>query len=251
MRNTTFRGAGLIGAVLVTGGVLTGAGTAQAAGFGAAGVTVTTEATGTAGASDAPGAARVLTPAIAAGLADLGGADFTKASARVTVPTLAPCAVGGPVSGSSGPVARSGLSFGGGTTTCGTETTDPASHLTTRTSTANGKNFELSALVGAGGPRLRLSGYTATCAATRTQTHASWSLSGLSGTAALPSPVPANYVRPLTSSNGTVLANAVFNVQTLPGDGSVSLTMLRFDLLPASGSTGSVTVGRTACSPTP
>ncbi|WP_328606100.1 hypothetical protein OG943_40010 [Amycolatopsis sp. NBC_00345] len=241
MRNTIVRRAGLVGALLVAGGVFAGVGTAQAAGPASVG----------AAATGAPVGASAATPATEAGTADLGEADFTKGSTTVTVPTLAPCAVEGPTSATASPVAKSGLTFGGGTTTCETKVTDPSNDLTTTTSTANGKNFELSALVSAGGPRVRLTSYTVTCTGTHTQTNANWTFSGLGGITGLPSPMPANYTKPLTKSNGTVLANAVFNTQTLPGDGSISLTMLRFDFLPASGITGSVTVGRTACSPTP
>jgi hypothetical protein len=238
MRNTIVRRAGLVGAVLVAGGVFAGVGTAQAG-----------TPTGAAASAAAPVGAKA--PATAAGTADLGEAGFTKGSTTVTVPTLAPCAVEGPVSATASPVSRTGLTFGGGTTTCDTTVTDPGNDLTTTKSTAEGKNFELSALVSAGGPRVRLSSYTVTCTATQTQTNANWTFSGLGGITGLPSPMPANYTKPLTKPNGTALANAVFNTQTLPGDGSISLTMLRFDFLPASGITGSVTVGRTACSPTP
>jgi hypothetical protein len=246
MRNTIVRRAGLVGALLVAGGVFAGVGTAQAGP--AAGPTSEDTASTAAGTATTAAAA---TPATEAGVADLGEADFTKGSTTVTVPTLAPCAVEGPTSATASSVVKSGLTFGGGNTTCETTVTDPGNDLTTTTSTANGKNFELSALVSAGGPRVRLSSYTVTCTGSHTQTNANWTFSGLGGITGLPSPMPANYTKPLTKSNGTVLANAVFNTQTLPGDGSISLTMLRFDFLPASGVTGSVTVGRTACSPTP
>jgi hypothetical protein len=264
IRNTIVRRAGLVVALLVAGGVLAGAGTAQAGTpAGAVGTAGTaTSAAGLAAASAASAVtaasatgtasgATAATPATAAGTADLGEAGFTKGATTVTVPTLAPCAVEGPVSATASPVSKTGLTFGGGTTTCDTTVTDPANNLTTTKSTANGKNFELSALVSVGGPRVRLTSYTVTCTATQTQTNANWTFSGLGGITGLPSPMPANYTKPLTKSNGTALANAVFNTQTLPGDGSISLTMLRFDFLPASGIAGSVTVGRTACAPTP
>jgi hypothetical protein len=43
----------------------------------------------------------------------------------------------------------------------------------------------------------------------------------------------------------------VFNIQNLPGDGSIGLTMLRITFLPASGISGQVVLGHTSCSPTP
>ncbi|WP_037360051.1 hypothetical protein [Amycolatopsis orientalis] len=196
----------------------------------------------------AAGTAAADTPA---GVADLGNATFTKAGSAISIPTQAPCAVEGPTSASATPVSRLGVTFGGGTSSCTTEVTDPANDVTTTTSTAAGNNFELSALVSAGGKRIRISSYTVTCKATQAGTNANWTLSGLTGISGLPSPIPANYTKPLTKSDGTLLANAVFNIQTMPGDGSMTLTMLRIDFAPASGATGSVTVGHTACSPTP
>ncbi|GAA4539796.1 hypothetical protein [Amycolatopsis samaneae] len=186
-----------------------------------------------------------------AGVASLGSAGFTKAGTTSTIPALAPCAVEGPTSASSGLVTKPGVSFGGGTSSCTTTVTDPANDVTTTTSKATGTNFELSALVSLGGPRIRIRNYEVTCTATQTQTNANWTFGGLSGITGLPSPMPANYTKPLTKSGGTVLANAVFNTQTLPGDGSISLTMLRIEFTPESGISGSVTVGSTACSPTP
>ncbi|GAA3553841.1 hypothetical protein GCM10022222_41900 [Amycolatopsis ultiminotia] len=219
MRNTNGRRNGLAGALLVAGGVLAGAGAADAA-----------------------------TPA---GVADLGGAEFTKAGVPVSVPALAPCAVEGPTDATSDAVAKTGLTFGGGTSSCTTEVTDPANDVTKTTSTATGKDFELSALVSAGGRRIKLASYTVTCTGVQGQTSADWTFSGLAGITDLPSPVPVNYAKPLTKTDGTVLATAVFNSQTLPGNGSISLTMLRIDFAPASGVSGSVTVGHTACAPTP
>ncbi|WP_409183564.1 hypothetical protein F9C11_03980 [Amycolatopsis sp. VS8301801F10] len=196
----------------------------------------------------AAGTAAADTPA---GVADLGNANFTKAGATISIPAQAPCAVEGPTSATAPLVSKPGVTFGGGTSSCTTEVTDPGNDVTTTTSTATGNNFELSALVSAGGKRIRISSYTVTCKATQTGTNANWTLSGLTGITGLPSPIPANYTKPLTKSDGTLLANAVFNLQTLPGDGSMTLTMLRIDFAPASGATGSVTVGHTACSPTP
>ncbi|WP_020662886.1 hypothetical protein [Amycolatopsis benzoatilytica] len=194
------------------------------------------------------GVAAADTPA---GVADIGGASFTKGGTAVSVPSLASCSVDGPTSGSSGLVSKPGITFGGGTSTCTTKVTDPANDLTTTTSTATGKNFELSALVSAGGKRIRILQYTVTCDATNRQTNSTWSLSGLSGIPNLPPQIPPNYSMPLTKSDGTVLATAVFNGQTLPGDGSMELTALKITFAPASGVSGSVTLGHTACSPTP
>lgn len=187
-----------------------------------------------------------------AGVASLGSASFTKGSQTpVSISTIAGCAVEGPTSNSSGIITKTGIRFGGGTSTCTTTVVDPENDVTTTKSEATGQNFELSALVAAGGPRIKIQTYKVSCAATQTNTNASWSYGGATGLGTLPSPVPVGYVKPITKSNGTLLAEAIFNEQALPGDGSVGLTMLRIKFAPGSGITGEVVLGHTACSPTP
>ncbi|RJQ84550.1 hypothetical protein [Amycolatopsis panacis] len=227
MPNTTIRRAGLAGVLVAAGGLLAGPGTAQAAplsGASAAGL---------------------------AGVADAGSAAFTKGTSTIIISPVAPCSVDGPETEASGAAMSSGVAFGGGKSSCTTKITDPATSRTETTSTTTGKNFELSALVSARGPRVKLGSYTVTCTGMQRQTSANWTYSGLSGITGLPSPIPVNYAKPLTRPDGTVLATAVFNAQTTPGNGSIGLTMLRIDFAPASGISGSVSVGRTACSPTP
>ncbi|MCR6485356.1 hypothetical protein M8542_21240 [Amycolatopsis sp. OK19-0408] len=196
----------------------------------------------------------VAAPAQAApqpGVAQIGSAEFTKSGSTITVPVQGKCSVDGPTTATAQVVTKTGITFGGGTSSCTTTVTDPATDATTTTSKATGKNFELSALVSAGGPRIKLSTFTVTCTATQTQTNANWSYGGMSGIPNPPSPVPVGYVSPIKKSNGTVLANAVFNIQNLPGDGSIGLTMVRINFLPASGISGQVILGHTSCSPTP
>jgi len=185
------------------------------------------------------------------GVANIGSANFTKSGSTIIVPTQGHCSIDGPTSATAEVVTKTGVTFGGGTSSCITTVTDPDTDATTTTSTATGKNFELSALVSAGGPRIKLATFKVTCTATQTQTNASWTFGGMTGISGLPAQVPPMYTKPITKSNGTVLANAVFNIQNLPGDGSIGLTMLRIDFLPASTITGSVTLGHASCSPTP
>lgn len=185
------------------------------------------------------------------GVAQIGSAELTKAGTTTTVPVQGKCSVDGPTSATAQVVSKTGIKFGGGTSSCTTTVTDPSTDATSTKSTATGKNFELSALVSLGGPRIKLSTFTVTCTATQTQTNANWTYGGMSGIPNPPSPVPVGYVSPIKKSNGTVLANAVFNIQNLPGDGSIGLTMLRINFLPASGMSGQVILGHTSCSPTP
>lgn len=187
-----------------------------------------------------------------AGVADLGSADFTKGGTTVSVPTIAPCDVDGVASASSTAVKKTGITFGGGTSSCTRTVVDPDNEGTTTKSTATGKDFELSALLSVGGPRIKLRSYTVTCTATQDGTNSKWTFSGLTGISGLPSSIPAGYVKPIKKGvNGPVLANAEFNISEQPGDGSISLTMLRITFAPDSGITGSVTLGSTACAPTP
>ncbi len=187
-----------------------------------------------------------------AGMAFAGSANFTKGTQDpIAIPQLAKCAIQGPTSNSSGVVRKTGITFGGGTSSCTTTVVDPNNDVTTTKSEATGKDFELSALVAAGGPRIKIKTYKVSCAATQNNTNASWTYGGATGLGTLPSPVPVGYVKELTKSNGTLLAKAFFNEQDLPGDGSIKLTMLRIKFAPGSGIDGQVVIGRTGCSPTP
>lgn len=188
-----------------------------------------------------------------AGVASVGAADFTRGDTRVTIAPLAPCAVDGVTSGSSEAVVHQGIRFGPGTSSCTTKVVDPTNDTTTTTSEANGTEFELSALVQEGGPRLRVGKWRVACTATDRGTSTEWSLNGLQGFPGLPDDIPPNHRHEVKSTAGEVLAVATFNEVTLPepNDGGIALTMLRITFAPASGTTGEVRVGTTACSPTP
>ena len=143
----------------------------------------------------AMGLAVTATPAQAApqaGVANIGSAEFTKGGSTIKVPTQGHCSLGGPTSATAQTVSKPGITFGGGTSSCTTTVADPNTSATTTTSTATGKNFELSALVSTGGPRIRLSTFTVTCTATHTQTNANWTFGGMSGLTNPPNPVPAD-----------------------------------------------------------
>lgn len=188
-----------------------------------------------------------------AGVATVGSAEFTKAGTQVSVPQLGRCAVEGPTSNQSEAVARTGVRFGAGTSTCTTAVVDEAAGTTTTTSEASGTDFELSALVSEDGPRLRVANWKVTCTGTESGTHAGWSIGGLRGFHGLPEQIPPNYVHNITKSDGTVLATATFGETVLPNpnDGSIALTMLHIRFTEASAIAGEVVLGATACSPTP
>ena len=188
-----------------------------------------------------------------AGVASVGSAEFTKGGTRVSVPPLAPCAVDGTTSNSSEAVSRTGVRFGAGTSSCTTVVVDPDHGTTKSTSEAVGTEFELSALVSAGGPRLREARWKVTCTGTESGTSAGWAADGLHGFAGLPEQIPTNYVHQVKASDGTVLATATFGETVLPdpNDGSIAMALLHLRFTEASTVTGDVVLGSTACSPTP
>jgi hypothetical protein len=199
-------------------------------------------------------------PALASnppGTASSGSADFAKADQTFTVEPLAVCNVNpdqaGTVTGASPALSRSGLKIGETSSTCTTEVVNPDEFITRTRSVATGKAFELSALVGAKGPRLKIGEWKITCEATQEGTAAGWELKGMSGWTGLPQQIPSGHVHEVKASNGTVLAKAKFTdtVFPEPNDGSISMTLLKITFEPSSGYTGTITVGTTACTPTP
>lgn len=192
-----------------------------------------------------------------AGRASSGSADFAKGDQTAKVEPLAVCDVNpdqpGTVTGSSPAVSKSGLKIGETASTCTTTVVNPEEFITTTKSQAKGKAFELSALVALKGPRLKIGEWTITCDATQEGTSAGWELKQMSGWTGLPQQIPAGYVHDIKSSNGTVLAKARFTetVFPVPNDGSIAMTLLKITFDPSSGYTGTITVGQTACSPTP
>jgi hypothetical protein len=183
------------------------------------------------------------------GIANLGSAAVTTNGQTDSISPLAPCDVDGQTTANSSGGAIAGtVSFGGGTTSCTRDTT-----ANTTASTANGTRFQLDALVPYGGPRIRIASYQVSCTATTGGTSAGWSFSGLSGITGLPQQIPANYTMPITGSDGTHLADAIFDEVLLPNpnDGSIALNLLHIKLFPDGGpTTGDILVGSTACAPT-
>jgi hypothetical protein len=186
------------------------------------------------------------------GVAGLGSASFVKNGLTITVPPQASCNVDVPPPVvTSGIVTRTGITFGGGTATCDRTVVDPQHDVSTTKSEAIGKNFELSALVSAGGPRIKLAGYKATCSGNQGTTSAGWGVNGLSGLTGLPNPIPSGYVYEV-KKGVKLLATITFGeFVTTPADGSISLTALRVRFQPDSAITGEVVLGTASCGPTP
>ncbi|MEV0677895.1 hypothetical protein AB0I60_15400 [Actinosynnema sp. NPDC050436] len=194
--------------------------------------------------------ARAATPP---GVASAGSADFTRAGQHVVVPALAPCSVGGPTTASSAPVAEAGIRFGAGTSTCETTVVDAQHNLTETRSSAQGTEFELSALTASGGPRLKVGRWKVACTGRESGTSAGWELEALSGFPGLPREIPTNHRHQVKSTAGAVLAEVVFSEVLLPdpNDGSLAMNLMHLRFTEASGISGDVVVGSASCSPTP
>jgi hypothetical protein len=189
-----------------------------------------------------------------AGTASAGSAQVVRNGHTYLVPPVGPCSLPAAQHGTSPGVTDAGIvTYGQANSTC---TTDATAH--TSKSLANGTNFTLSALQSYGGPTIKVANYQVSCSATTGGTNAAWQFSGLSGIT-IPQQIPNNYVVPVKTANGHLLANVILNEVILPNpnDGSITLNMMHIVLFPTGTPpgqiplTGDVYVGRTACSPTP
>jgi len=197
--------------------------------------------------------AAAATPATAPGVASAGSAHVVRNGHTFGVADVGQCSLGGPQQGQSPGVTHVGIvSYGAATSTCSADLTAHTSK-----STANGSAFALTALQSYGGPQIKIANYQVTCSATTNGTNASWQFSGLTGIT-VPQQVPNNFVVPVKSAGGRLLANVILNEVILPNpnDGSITLNMIHVVLFPNGtppGTTpmsGDVYVGSTACSPT-
>jgi hypothetical protein len=195
----------------------------------------------------------VAAPTTAAGVASAGSSNVQRGGHSFVIPDIGQCSLAGnPHGSSSGATNATIVSFGSATATCAADT---GAH--TSKSQATGTNFVLSALASYGGPTIGVTNYQVNCSATTGGTNAAWQFGGLSGIT-VPKTIPTNYVVPIKSANGTLLANAIFNEVILPNpnDGSITLNMIHFVLFPqgtptgATPMSGDIYVGSTACSPT-
>jgi len=192
-----------------------------------------------------------------AGTANLGSALFKVGTKpQVEIATQATCVVDDPSKATvtTGTVSKSGISFGGGTSTCSRTVLDEANSVSSITAQTVGKPFDLSALVGLGGPRVHLNEYKASCIGTQGRTSASWSFSGISALPGLPGQIQSGYVYHLKNSKtGAELGTITFGETATSNDGDGSLTMsaLHIRFTAPEKVTGEVVLGTVACGPTP
>jgi hypothetical protein len=177
----------------------------------------------------------------------VGAIDATYNGAAVQVEPLAACDSQGSTDTSSQRFVKKGfVEFGPGSSTCEVdEATGVAKAV------VNGDLFRLDALFASGGPKIRMTDYTATCETTKNGSSASWEIGGLSGLK-LPEEVPPNYVVTVPGRNGAPpLAKVTFNetITPDPADGSMTVNIMRIELTPQSGRDGELVVGTVSCSP--
>lgn len=188
------------------------------------------------------------------GVAGLGSAGFVKNGTTITVPPQASCDVdSGPSVVTTGAVSKTGIVFGGGKATCVRTVIDPDNEVSTTSSLAEGKNFDLSALVAAplSGPRVKITGYKANCNGEQGKAGAGWGISGLSGLTGVPNPIPSGYVYQV-KKGVKLLATITFGEFVKnPEDATMSVTAVHIRFQPDSAITGEVVLGTAACGPTP
>lgn len=195
------------------------------------------------------GLAFVVAPAQAApGDAVAEGSAGAATIGQVTVEPIAPCSTEGELQGSAGEVAVPNVvTFAPSSSTCAI---DDAGEIATTTVT--GGRFRFDGLRQYGGPRIRLTSFTAKCETTLTGSSSSIRFSGLSGVS-VPSQLPSNHVVTIPGGpDGKPKATVTFNEALLPdpADGSMTVHLMHIRMFPQGGPTsGDVYVGTVHCSP--
>lgn len=166
----------------------------------------------------------------------------------VSVDPIAPCSTEGAPGGQSGEVAVPNVvTYASGNSTC---TIDDAGEIAKTTVT--GGRFRFDALREYGGPRIRLTSFSARCETTLTGSSSSIQFSGLTGVS-VPSQLPSNYVVVVPGGpDGKPMATVTFNEVLLPdpADGSMTVNLMHIRMFPEGGpTTGDAYVGTVHCAP--
>jgi hypothetical protein len=166
----------------------------------------------------------------------------------VSVDPIAPCSTEGAPSGTSGAVSVPDVvSYASGNSTC---TIDDVGEIAKTTVT--GGRFRFDALRSYGGPRIRLTSFSAKCETTLTGSSSSIQFSGLTGVS-VPSQLPSNHVVTIPGGpQGKPMATVTFNEAVLPSpaDGSMTVHLMHIRMFPQGGpTTGDAYVGTVHCAP--
>jgi hypothetical protein len=184
--------------------------------------------------------------AIAAG--SVGSVDATYSGASVDVDPLAECETDGLSAGSTAGYRLPGfVEFGSGSSTCSLDD-DGVAHAE-----VSGTLFRLDVLRPHGGPRIRMTGFSAECSTTENGSTASFHIGGLSGIS-VPPTLPPNHVVTIPGSGpgAPPLAKITLNetITPEPPDGSMTVNIMHIHLFPDGGPhSGELTVGTVECAP--
>jgi len=190
------------------------------------------------------------TPGDAVAEGSVGSVNAHLDSAPIIVDPIAACRSDGPLQGSSGNIeVEDFISYTNGKTKCAV---DGAGEIASVEVT--GGRFRFDGLRDFGGPRIRLTKFTARCATTLTGSGSSIELSGLSGISA-PADLPTNYKVTIANPNAgqPPLATVTLNEMVVPSppDGSMTVNLMHIRLFPEGPgqNTGDVIVGAVHCAP--
>lgn len=178
-----------------------------------------------------------------------GSVSITQDGEPVTVDPIAPCKSDGPPQGSVGEVAVPDVAtFTDSTSTCTIDDLGEVASVEVK-----GGRFRFDALRDHGGPRIRMTSYTAKCNTTLTGSSSSIQFSGLSGIK-VPQQLPSNYVVtvPGQGAGAPPIATVTFNEVILPAppDGSMTVHLMHIRMFPQGGpATGDAYVGTVHCAP--
>ncbi|MGH3877220.1 MAG: choice-of-anchor P family protein [Actinophytocola sp.] len=184
----------------------------------------------------------------------IGAVDATYDDTEIQMDPLAECDTDGGDGSANSPTYRVNgfIEFGPGSSTCAV---DPQTGVAK--ADVKGKLFRLDALRSYGGPRIRMTNYTAKCSTTENGSSASFKIGGISGLA-LPAQLPPNHVVmvPGRGPGAPPLAKVTFNESIVPDppDGSMTVNIMRVELFPQGtpdddAPSGEITVGTVSCSP--
>jgi hypothetical protein len=180
---------------------------------------------------------------------DAGSVSIQRDGGTITAGPVAPCRTdGGPTSGDAGEVSvPSVATFTNSTSTCTVDDLGEIASVVVR-----GGAFRFDALSEHGGPRIRLSSYTAKCDTTATGSTSSIQLAGLSGVE-VPAELPANHVVtvPGASQDAPPVATITFNeVRRDSRAGGVTVHLMHIRMFPQGGPVrGDAYVGTVHCAP--
>lgn len=178
----------------------------------------------------------------------IGSVDATYHGDSVEVGPLAECDTQGDQEASSAAVAQRGfLEFGRGSSSC-------ALGSGVATAEVSGSLFRLDALRAYGGPRIRMTNYSAECSTTSNGSSVGFHIGGLSGLS-VPAQLPPNHVVTIAGRGpgDPPLAEVTLNETFVPDppDGSMAVNIMHIRLFPSGGGDvdGDIVVGSVSCSP--